>query len=177
MTQKAKTMKKADPEPPVTFDELDGFEDGQGGKATDVVSMLGFILEETKKEEHQAHVTEESAQHEFEDMMNDLKSQESDSQSTLVEYQDQLAEKEKALEESKMDHQPVSHEKKAIEKYLLSIKGECDFIMANIEKRSENRKAEESALNDAKEQLYDTPAYKAAKAKEEKDKLQAKKSK
>merc|ERR1719252_443124 len=106
--------------------------------------------------------------------MNDLKSQESDIQSTMVDYQDALAEKEKALEENKVDHQRVSHEKKAIEKYLLSIKGECDFIMENIEKRTENRKAEESALNDAKQQLYDTPAYKAAKAKEENEKLQAK---
>merc|ERR1719160_559425 len=107
MTQKAKTMKKADPEPPVTFDELDGFEDGQGGKATDVVSMLGFILEETKKEEHEAHETEESAQHAFEDMMNDLKSQEQDSTSTLVDYQEELAEKEKSLEQNKMDHLAV----------------------------------------------------------------------
>jgi len=70
--------------------------------------------------------------------------------------------------------QHVSHEKKSIEKYLLSIKGECDFIMANIEKRSESRKAEESSLNNAKEQLYATPAYKAEKAKAENAKLQAK---
>lgn len=175
MKTKTKTMKKADPEPPVTFDELDGFEGGQGGKAVDVVSMLSFILEETKKEEHQAHETEESSQHAFEDMMNDLKSQESDSTETLVDYQDQLAEKEKSLEQNKMDHKSVMHEKKAIEKYLLSIKGECDFIMANFEKRQESRTAEESSLNNAKEQLYSTPAWKAAKAKEEKEKLQAKK--
>jgi hypothetical protein len=175
MTQKAKTMKKADPEPPVTFDELDGFEDGQGGKATDVVSMLGFILEETKKEEHEAHETEESSQHVFEDLMTDLKSQETDTQDTLVDYQDELSEKEKSLEQNKMDHEHVMHEKKTIENYLLSIKGECDFIMANIEKRQESRKAEEASLNGAKEQLYSTPAWKAAKAKEENEKLQAKK--
>lgn len=177
MAQKARVMKKGkkvDIEPPVTFDELDGFQGGQGGKATDVVSMLGFILEETKKEEHQAHKTEENAQHAFEDLMSDLKSQEQDTTSTLVDYQEELAEKEKSLEQNKMDHLAVIHEKKSVEKYLFSIKGECDFIMANIAKRSESRKAEESSLNDAKEQLFSTPAYKAAKAKAEKDKLQAK---
>merc|ERR1719235_2360066 len=106
--------------------------------------------------------------------MNDLKSQESDTQDTLVDYQDELSQKEKSLEQNKMDHQAVIKEKKAIEKYLSSIKGECDFIMANIEKRSESRKAEEASLNNAKDELFSTPAYKAAKAKEEKEKLQAK---
>lgn len=173
MVVKGKVTKKE--QPPVTFDEDLGEFEGQSGKATDVISMLNFILEETKKEEQEAHVTEESAQHTFEDMMNDLKSQEQDTTSTIVDYQEQLAEKEKSFEEKKTDHLRVSNEKKAIEKYLLSIKGDCDFIMANIEKRSENRKAEEESLENAKKQLYDTPAYKAAKAKEEAEKAKAKK--
>jgi len=47
--------------------------------------------------------------------------------------------------------------------------------MKNIESRSESRTAEEASLNNAKEQLKATPAYKEAKAKEENEKLQAKK--
>merc|ERR1719387_370403 len=90
---------------------------------------------------------------------------------TLVDLQDQLATKEKALEESKIDHLRVSQEKKATERYLLQIKGECDFITTNIDKRRDNRAAEESSLKNAKEQLFATPAYKEAKAKEEKLKL------
>merc|ERR1719321_801079 len=167
VAKKVTKGKKGDPEPPVTFDELSGEFESQSGKATDAISMLTFILDETKKEEQQAHVTEESAQHAFEDMMNDLKSQERDTTDTLVDYHDQLAQKEKSLEQDKMDHLRVSNEKKAIEKYLLSIKGQCDFIMANIDKRRESREAEEKSPENAKEQLYATPAYKAAKAKEE----------
>jgi len=167
--------KKGDQEPPATFDDLSGEFEGQSGQATDVLSMLSFILDETKKEEKQAHVTEEGAQHAFEDMMNDLKSQERETTETIVDYQDELAEKEKSLEEDKMDHLRVANEKKAIEKYLLSIKGECDFIMANIDKRRESREAEEKSLENAKDQLYSTPAYKAAKAKDEAAKANAKK--
>merc|ERR1719321_1432175 len=103
--------------------------------------------------------------------MSSLKSQEIETTGTTVDYQEQLSEKEKSLEQNKMDREHVLHEKKAIEKYLLSIKGECDFIMANIEKRQESRTAEETSLNNAKEQLYSTPAWKAAKAKEENQKL------
>merc|ERR1719230_1596875 len=55
-------MQKEEPAPP----DADFSETGQG-QATDAVSMLGFILEETKKEEKQAHTDEEEAQKTFED--------------------------------------------------------------------------------------------------------------
>merc|ERR1719284_2025576 len=67
----AMIQKKEEPAPP----EADFSETGQG-QATDTVSMLGFILEETKKEEEQAHTDEEASQHTFEDTMSDLKTQE-----------------------------------------------------------------------------------------------------
>merc|ERR1711988_8422 len=66
-------QKKEDPAPP----DADFSETGQG-QATDAVSMLGFILEESEKEEKQAHTDEEAAQHSFEDSMNDLKEEEGD---------------------------------------------------------------------------------------------------
>merc|ERR1712146_859839 len=66
-------MKAAiDPEDKWYAAEGDFSETGQS-QATDAVSMLGFILEETKKEETQAHTDEEASQHTFEDTMSDLK--------------------------------------------------------------------------------------------------------
>merc|ERR1719272_2794666 len=73
-------QKKEEPAPP----EADFSETGQG-QATDAVSMLGFILEETKKEEHQAHTDEETAQKTFEDRMNDLKTQEAACLETIAD--------------------------------------------------------------------------------------------
>merc|ERR1719453_1133966 len=61
---------KEDPEPPATFEseaDSDGAYAGQTDKATDVVGMLEFINQETRKEEDAAHTDELNAQHAFED--------------------------------------------------------------------------------------------------------------
>jgi len=166
-----KKAKKEDPDMPDTWESEEsdtGAYSGQTGKATDVVSMLEFIVEETKKEEESAHEDELAAQHSFEDTMNDLKTQEAATLDSMAEVQELLAEKEKSLEETKTDHARVTHERKAVEKYLLKIKGGCDYITENFDTRNDNRAEETKALNTAKDELFATPAYKAAKAEEEK---------
>merc|ERR1719207_510352 len=163
-------QKKEDPEPPATFEseaDGDGAYAGQTDKATDVVGMLEFIFDETKKEEDAAHTDELNSQHAFEDTMTDLKTQEATTLDTLADLKEQLAGKEKSLEERTIDHTKVSEEKKTVEDYLLKIKGGCDFITDNIDKRDESRNVEKTSLNTAKEELFATPAYKAAKAEEE----------
>merc|ERR1719473_2693025 len=157
-------QKKEEPAPP----EADFSETGQG-QATDAVSMLGFILEETKKEETQAHTDEEEAQKTFEDTMNDLKTQEAACLETIADLTESLASTEKTLEETQIDLEKTTKEKKAIEAYLLKIKPGCDFITENIDTRKSNRQAETSALTTAKEKLKSTPAYKSAAAAVEKE--------
>merc|ERR1719199_228275 len=105
--------------------------------------------------------------------MTDLKTQEAATLDTLADLKEQMAGKEKALEERKIDHEKVSAEKTTVEKYLLKIKGGCDFITDNIDKRDASRAAEKGSLETAKEELFSTPAYKAAKAEEEKQALGA----
>merc|ERR1719389_1474788 len=159
-------MQKEEPAPP----EADFSETGQG-QATDAVSMLGFILEETKKEETQAHTDEEEAQKTFEDTMTDLKTQEAACLETIADLTESLASTEKTLEETKIDLEKTTKEKIAVEKYLLKIKPGCDFITENIDTRKDNRAAETSALKTAKEKLMGTPAYKSAAAAVEKEML------
>jgi len=159
-------MQKEEPAPP----EADFSETGQG-QATDAVSMLGFILEETKKEEAQAHTDEEEAQKTFEDTMNDLKTQEAACLETIADLTEELASTEKSLEETQIDLEKTTKEKIALETYLLKIKPGCDFITENIDTRKDNRAAETSALKTAKEKLMGTPAYKSAAAAVEKEML------
>jgi len=164
-------QKKEDPEPPATFEseaDSDGAYAGQTDKATDVVGMLEFIHEETVKEENAAHTDELNAQHAFEDTITDLKTQEAATLDTLADLKEQLAAKQKALEERTIDHKKVSAEAKTVSDYLLKIKGGCDFIVDNIEMRDSSRTTEKASLETAKEELFATPAYKAAKAEEEK---------
>merc|ERR1719160_129541 len=157
---------KEDPAPP----DAD-FSDTGVSKGGDAVSMLGFILEETKKEEETAHTDEETAQKTFEDTMTDLKDQEGTTLETIASLEEQLAATEKTLEETTIDLQKTTKEKKAIERYLLKIKPGCDFITENIDTRKDNRAAETSALETAKEKLMGTPAYKSAAAAVEKEML------
>merc|ERR1719156_531904 len=159
-------QKKEEPAPP----DADFSATGQG-QATDAVSMLGFILEETKKEETQAHTDEETAQKTFEDTMNDLKTQEAACLETIADLTENLASTEKTLEETTIDLQKTTKEKIALERYLLKIKPGCDFITENIDTRKSNRAAETSALGTAKDKLMGTPAYKSAAAAVEKDML------
>jgi len=158
---------QAHQEPPETWDDSGS----QKGQATDAVSMLGFILTETRDEEKQAHTDEESSQHTFEDTMADLKTQEGECLDTIADLKEQLSEKEKTLEETKIDLERTTVEKGALERYLLKIKPGCDFITDNIETRKDNRKAETEALGTATEKLKGTPAYKAAAAAVEKEML------
>merc|ERR1719453_2057063 len=130
--------------------------------------MLGFILEETKKEEKQAHTDEEEAQKTFEDTMNDLKTQEAACLETIADLNENLASTEKTLKETQIDLEKTTKEKKAIEKYLLKIKPGCDFITENIDSRKDARTKETDALGTAKDKLMGTPAYKSAAAAEEK---------
>merc|ERR1719159_1384092 len=131
----------------------------------------GSILEETHAEEKQAHTDEEASQHTFEDTMTDLKNTEGTALETIASLEEQLASTEKTLEETTIDLEKTSKEKKALERYLLKIKPGCDFITENIDTRKDNRAAETSALNNAKDKLKSTPAYKSAAAAVEKDML------
>lgn len=151
-----------DPAPPETNFNTAG-QSSEGGSA---IQMLEFILDETLKEEREAHADEESAQHDYEDSMAELKAKEEDGQKTIIELQTTLASKEEELSQKQQELKETQADKEAIEEYLLKIKPGCDFISKNFDEREANRATETSALNEAKGLLKDTPAYKAAKAEE-----------
>merc|ERR1719316_767188 len=151
-------MMQEDPKPPSTWDTYEG----QSAKGGDAVTMLKFILSETKKEETTAHTDEEKAQASYEDSMTDLKKEQAKLEGSLVKLQEDLASAEKSLIEKKEDLKDAETAKAKIEDYLLKIKPGCDFITTNFDKREANRKTETGALNKAVKLIKATPAYKAA---------------
>jgi hypothetical protein len=151
---------KEDPQAPETF----GNYEGQSGKGGDAIQMLEFILDETKKEETEAHSDEETAQHDYEDSMTDLKSEEADLEETLATLHETLAAKEEELFQKKEEHKATTLEKESIEAYLAKIKPGCDFITENFDERETNRATETTAMEKAVDLIKDTPAYKAAEA-------------
>merc|ERR1719331_3831615 len=155
-------QRREDPDAPETW----GGYKGQSNKGGDAISMLEFILEETKKEETEAHSDEENSQHSYEDSMADLKEEEADLESSLAELQKTLAAKEEELFQKKEEHKATTADKEAIEAYLLKIKPGCDFITEHFEEREENRATETTAMENCIDLIKDTPAYKNFKAEE-----------
>merc|ERR1719440_12150 len=153
---------KKEPAPPT-----DEFAETGESKGNDAIKMLSFILDETKAEEKTAHETEEKAQAEYEDTMTDLKANEDEYLATVASTEQTLAEKEKDRTERRMNLDATKKDKKAIEKYLLSIKPGCDFMDENLDARKESRRAEKSALENSRSLMEDTPEYQSAAAEEE----------
>ena len=151
---------KEDPNAPETFGDYGG----QSSKGGDAIQMLEFILDETKKEETEAHSDEETAQHDYEDSMADLKSEEADLEETLATLHETLAAKVEELFQKKEEHKATTSEKESIEAYLLKIKPGCDFITENFDERETNRATETTAMEKCLDLIKDTPAYKTAEA-------------
>jgi hypothetical protein len=153
-------LQREDPDAPSTW----GGYKGQSSKGGDAISMLEFILEETKKEETEAHSDEENSQHNYEDSMADLKDRQSTAEKTLVQLRETLAQKEEDLLMRKKELKKTEGEKESLEKYLAKIKPGCDFITENFDDREDNRATEKTALERAETLIKDTPVYKEAMA-------------
>jgi hypothetical protein len=162
----AAALVQENPKPPSTWDSYKG----QSSKGGDAISMLKFILEETRKEESKAHADEEAGQASYEDSMTELKKEQSDTEKALVKLNEDLATAQKTLVEKKEDLKDASNSEAKIEEYLLKIKPGCDFISTNFDLREKNRKTETEALEKAVKLIKETPAYKdAAQAAKEKN--------
>jgi hypothetical protein len=167
----------ADPAPPPTWS---GSYSGQSGDAkgeTGAIGMLKFILGETQKSNALAHEDERDAQHDFEDNMAELTSEELKQQKNMVELKSALANAEKEMLDKKQELKQANKDKTATEAFLADIKPACDFIFDNFELRTKNRKLETSAMVQARKLLKSSPAYQTASAEAEADALGACKSK
>merc|ERR1719253_1640592 len=149
-----------DPKPPTIF--TDNSYEGQSSKGGDVIDMLTFIEEQTKKEENEAHADEEKAQADYEDSMTKLKKEQAEAEKTLADLQEKLAQAEKDLLQAQEDLKATTADKESIEAYLLKIKPGCDFITKNFDTREKNRATEKAALEKAIGLIKGTPAYKTA---------------
>jgi len=136
--------------------------EGQSAGGNKAIGMLEFILKETVKEEMEAHDTEKTEQHAFEDSMKALTDDEKKYETTLGKLRETLAQKEAELLDAKEDLKDTKAVKKEKEDYLVKIKPGCDFITKNFPLREDNRKTETTALKKAITLIKATPVYKDA---------------
>lgn len=147
--------------PPATWEDESGYK-GQSDKGKAAITMLEFILDETKKEEATAHTDENKSLEDFEDSMTHLKDEEAAMQESLAKLKKTLAEKEEELLQKKKDLEETEAAAAANLAYLEKIKPGCDFIDSKFLAREAHRAAESAALKKASTLLMGTPAYKAA---------------
>jgi len=131
-----------------------------GGKS--VINMLEFIFNETRREAVTATSQEEQAQTDYADMITKLTEDQAASHKTLADLQASLAARQKDLETAKEELQVTAKGLEMLTHYVASIKGGCDFVIANKDLRDANRAQEKKSLEDAKTQIMASPAYNTA---------------
>lgn len=165
------------PKPPSTWD---GAYEGQSDDAESdggAIGMIKIILEQTQRQNTEAHKEESEAQADYEDSMEKLTSEQKEQQKNMVSLKNALAKAEQESIDKKQDLKQAGKEKKATESYLSDIKPGCDFMFDNFDLRTDNRKLETKALVQARTLLKNSPVYQAAEAEAEADALGACKSK
>merc|ERR1719345_69113 len=94
--------------------------------------------------------------------MTDLTKKQREAEKSIVDLQEDLAEKEASLLKANEDLKDTTDDRDSIEDYLAKIKPGCDFITSNFDQREKNRATEKAALEKAVGLIKGTPAYKTA---------------
>lgn len=136
--------------------------EGHSAEGGNAISMLESIKASYASEEQSAHEDEMTDQNEYEKSMLQLRSEESDLQTSLTTLQKSLAQASKQLVQKQRDLKETSHQKAKEENYLEDIKPGCDYIMQNIDARKQHRQTESSSLESAKRSLKASPAFTTA---------------
>lgn len=140
------------------YDEGDFKGQANGGK---VQELLKAVLDDTAKEEADAHKAEQDAQIDFEDRLALLTRSAEELGKTITDTEKAIADAKVKVTENKEMKADAEKEKKSIEEYLEDIKPQCDFITKNLDQRKANRAGETKSLEKAIELIKGTPAYKS----------------
>jgi len=125
----------------------DAFE-GQKEQGGDAITMLTFILDETRKEQKQAQETEETAQIEFEESMQRLKDEESKAEEHLSEFHLRL---------SGEPVRTLTKSRQALVDLAAKTRLSCKFMFQNFDARVKSRQIETEALSKGIKLIKDTP--------------------
>ncbi|CAJ1393838.1 unnamed protein product [Effrenium voratum] len=148
-------LMQADP----SYDE--GKYTGQSSAGESVLKLLQTVLDDSAKEESEAHVAEKEAQASFEDGLNLLAQSEEKLRKTIADSSKDIADKKIELGEKNSMLKDTKQEKTSLVQYLADVKPGCDWIKANLAQREANRAAEAASLTKAVELIKGTPAYEA----------------
>merc|ERR550514_631963 len=112
--------------------------------------MMDLLVAEVDKEMTTAKLEEEDAQDDYEKLMAESANKRATDSKAIVEKTAAKAEMETELQASKDSKAATETELKAVKDYIVSLHGECDFLLEYYGQRKEARASEIDAMGKAK---------------------------
>merc|ERR1719321_2465264 len=112
--------------------------------------MMDGLIAELDKEMTEAEAEEKDAQEDYEKFMADSTAKRAEDSKTLTDKNSAKAEAETQLQASKDAHKGAKDDLLAINEYIHTLHGDCDFLLDNYDLRKEARTGEIEALKKAK---------------------------
>mmetsp|Transcript_105103 Transcript_105103/g.274380 ORF Transcript_105103/g.274380 Transcript_105103/m.274380 type:complete len:714 (-) Transcript_105103:84-2225(-) len=137
---------EAPPPPPETFGAYQKNAQQSGG----VIQMIHLLITDLEKDMVEAETEEKNAQTDYEDLMVEAAKKRAKDSKTLTGTEASKAEMETDLQAHAQAKKESARELAAVQKYILSLHAECDFLLKYYDVRKDMRAGEIDALGKAK---------------------------
>jgi len=140
---------QAPPPPPETYGAYQKQSQESGG----VIQMMNLLISDLQKEMTTAEAEEKSAQSDYEELMAEAAKKRAKDSKILAGTEASKAEMEEDLQAHSEAKRDAKRELAAVQKYIMSLHSECDFLLKYYDVRKEMRDNEIDALGKAKSVL------------------------
>jgi chromosome segregation ATPase len=137
---------EAPPPPPESFKAYSKKSEESNG----IIAMIDMLIKDLDKEMTEAEVTEKDAQEDYEQYMKDSAEKRAQDSKSLTDKEAALADLETTLGDQKADKAQNEKDLGALNQYITSLHGECDWLIKYFDMRKEARDNEIDALGKAK---------------------------
>jgi len=134
------------PPPPETF----GAYQKKDGKSNGVMQLMDNMVEDLKTEHSEAKHEEETAQKDYEDLMQASQKSRSKNAESITEKESAKSEWSEKIENAKTEHASTTEALAKLAEYIAGLHASCDFLVENYGARKEARTNEVEGLKNAK---------------------------
>jgi len=121
----------------------------RGGAGAGVIGLLNTLLAELKGSAAAATKTEENAQADYDQMMEESSATREGARKNVVGKEAEVSRLQESANDLKVQHEMATDEHGAIVGKQQALHAECDFLLNTYEERKKARSAEEEALGNA----------------------------
>jgi len=134
------------PPPPETF----GAYQKKDGKSNGVMALMDNMVNDLKTEHSESEHEEETAQKDYEDLMQASQKTRSSNAKSITEKESAKSEWTEKIENAKGEHASTTEALAKLAEYISGLHASCDFLVENYDARKEARTNEIEGLKNAK---------------------------